>query len=166
LPAAYRPGTGSPELVKVGALLFILFLQPQFSINLQLIGGVIILQTLPSVFVGLYTRWMHRAGLLAGWLTGMVTSVWMLYLTGNPAARQAHWGGSAFALSHLGLHTKVALYTGFVGVVVNLAVVVLVTLAARALRVPDGADATAPSDYFTDEPDMTEPAGPQEVALA
>ncbi len=152
--------------VKVGALLFILFLQPQFSINLQLIGGVIILQTLPSVFVGLYTRWMHRTGLLAGWLAGMVTSVWMLYITANPAAHQAHWGGSAFALSHLGLHTKVALYTGFVGVVVNLAVVVLVTLAARALRVPDGADATAPSDYFTDESDMTEPAVPPEVALA
>jgi SSS family solute:Na+ symporter len=153
-------------VVKVGALLFILFLQPQFSINLQLIGGVIILQTLPSVFVGLYTRWMHRAGLLAGWLAGMTTSVWMLYVTGNPAAHQAHWGGSAFALSHLGLDTKVALYTGFVGVVINMAVVVLVTLAAKALRVPDGADATAPSDYFTDEADVAEPAGPQEVALA
>jgi hypothetical protein len=44
--------------------------------------------------------------------------------------------------------------------------VVLVTVAAKALRVPDGADATAPSDYFTDEADVTEPAGPQEVALA
>jgi SSS family solute:Na+ symporter len=153
-------------VVKAGALLFILFLQPQFSINLQLIGGVIILQTLPSVFVGLYTRWMHRAGLLAGWLAGMTTSVWMLYVTANPVAHQAHWGGSAFALSHLGLDTKVALYTGFVGVVINMAVVVLVTLAAKALRVPDGADATAPADYFTDESDVTEPAGPQEVALA
>jgi SSS family solute:Na+ symporter len=153
-------------VVKVGALLFILFLQPQFSINLQLIGGVIILQTLPSVFVGLYTRWMHRAGLLAGWLAGMTTSVWMLYVTPNLATHQAHWGGSAFALSHLGLDTKVALYTGFIGVVINMAVVVLVTLAAKALRVPDGADATAQSDYFTDEDDVTEPAGPQEVALA
>jgi SSS family solute:Na+ symporter len=152
--------------VKVGALLFILFLQPQFSINLQLIGGVIILQTLPSVFVGLYTRWMHRAGLLAGWLAGMVTSVWMLYVTANPATGQAHWGGSAFALSHLGLDTKVALYTGFVGVLVNLAVVGIVSLAAKALRVPDGADATAPDDYFTDEHDVTEQEAPPEVALA
>ena len=112
---------------------------------MQLIGGVIILQTLPSVFVGLYTGWMHRAGLLAGWLAGMVTSVWMLYVTPDPAAGQAHWGGSAFALSHLGLDTKVALYTGFVGVLVNLAVVGIVSLAAKALRVPDGAGATAPA---------------------
>ena len=43
-----------------------------------------------------------RAGLIAGWLAGMVTSVWMLYVTSNQAAGQAHWGGSAFALSHLG----------------------------------------------------------------
>ncbi|MBV9452048.1 MAG: sodium:solute symporter [Streptosporangiaceae bacterium] len=154
-------------VVKVGALLFILFLQPQFSINLQLIGGVIILQTLPAVFIGLYTQWMHRAGLIAGWLAGMVTSVWMLYVTSNPAAGQAHWGGSAFALSHLGWNTKVALYTGFVGVVVNLAVVVVVTLIAKALRAPDGVDATAPADYFTDEHDVMEPAPPpEEVALA
>ena len=140
--------------VKAGTILFILLLQPQFSINLQLIGGVIILQTLPAVFIGLYTRWPHRAGLIAGWLAGMVTGVWMLYVTPNPAAKQAHWGGSAFGLSHLGIHTGISLYTGFAAVVVNLAVVGVVTLAARALRVPDGADATAASDYFTDENDM------------
>jgi SSS family solute:Na+ symporter len=140
--------------VKAGAILFILLLQPQFSINLQLIGGVIILQTLPAVFIGLYTRWPHRAGLIAGWLAGIVSGVWMLYVTPNPAAKQAHWGNSAFALSHLGFRTGVSLYTGFVAVVVNLVVVAVATLAARALRVPDGADQTAAADYFTDEHDM------------
>lgn len=47
-----------------------------------------------------------------------------------------------------------------------MAVVVLVTLAAKALRVPGGADATAPADYFTEEHDVTEPTGLQEVALS
>ena len=144
-------------VVKAGAILFILGLQPQFSINLQLIGGVIILQTLPAVFIGLYTRWMHRAGLLAGWAAGMGTGVAMLYVTANPAAKQAHWGGSAFALSHLGLHTTQSLYTGFIAVVVNLLVAAVVTVAAKALRVPDGVDETAAPDYFTDEADMPEP---------
>ncbi|HEX4290443.1 MAG TPA: sodium:solute symporter [Trebonia sp.] len=149
--------------VKAGAILFILLLQPQFSINLQLIGGVIILQALPSVFIGVYTRWPHRAGLLAGWAAGMTTGIWMLYVTPNVAAKQAHWGGSAFALSHLGLHTEQGLYTGFIAVVVNLAVTAIVSLAAKALKVPDGIDATATTDYFTDEDDMT--GVPAEAAL-
>ncbi|MBX6385339.1 MAG: sodium:solute symporter, partial [Microbispora sp.] len=55
-------------VVKIGAVLCILLLDPQFSIDLQLIGGVIILQTLPSVALGLYTRWFHRGGLIAGWV--------------------------------------------------------------------------------------------------
>src|SRR3954464_7833078 len=45
-------------VVKLGAVAAILFIDPQFSIDLQLIGGVIILQTMPSVALGLYTRWM------------------------------------------------------------------------------------------------------------
>ena len=151
-------------VVKVGALLFILFLNPQFSINLQLIGGVIILTTLPSVFIALYTRWMHRAGLIAGWVAAMVTSVWMLYVTPNSAIKQAHWGGSSFALSHLGIHTEVALYTGFIAFIVNIVVVALVTLFAKALKLPDGVDATAPTDYFTDPEEVSAP--PEEVALA
>src|SRR4029078_7809188 len=47
-------------VVKFGALLVILLIDPQFSLDLQLIGGVIILQTLPSVAIGLFTRWFHR----------------------------------------------------------------------------------------------------------
>ena len=58
-------------VVKIGAVAVILLISPQFSIDLQLIGGVIILQTLPAVAVGLYTRWLHRWGLVAGWIVGM-----------------------------------------------------------------------------------------------
>src|SRR5688572_29178307 len=58
-------------VVKVGALAAILALDPQFSIDLQLIGGIIILQTLPAVALGLYTGWFHRWGLIAGWVAGM-----------------------------------------------------------------------------------------------
>ena len=66
-------------VVKVGALLAILALDPQFSIDLQLIGGIIILQTLPAVALGLYTRWFHRWALIAGWAAGMAVGFWTTF---------------------------------------------------------------------------------------
>jgi len=94
----------------------------------------------------------------------MGTGVAMLYVTANPAAGQAHWGGSAFALSHLGIDSKLSLYTGFIAVVINIVVAAIVTVAARALRVPDGVDETAAADYYTDEADI--PATPSETVPA
>jgi SSS family solute:Na+ symporter len=140
-------------IVKLGALLVILLIDPQFSIDLQLIGGVLILQTLPAVALGLFTRWFHRVGLIAGWIAGLSAGLAMLYTIPNPATHHAHFGGSAFALSKLGLPWDVPVYTGFLAVLVNLVVAALVTVIARAARVPDGQDATVASDFFADEGD-------------
>ena len=139
-------------LVKFGALLFILFIDPQYAIDLQLIGGVIILQTLPSVGLGLFTRWFHRGGLVAGWLAGMIAGLAMLYTIPH-ADGKGHFGGTAYALSHLGLNTKVTIYAGFIAIVVNLVVALLGTLIARAAGFADGPDATTKDDYFADEGD-------------
>ncbi|WP_018349479.1 monocarboxylate uptake permease MctP [Longispora albida] len=132
-------------VVKVGAVLCILLLEPQFSIDLQLIGGVIILQTLPAVGLGLFTRWFHRAGLIAGWAAGLAAGLWMLYQIPGANGR-LHFGGSAFPLSQLGLDTKVTIYAGLLAVTVNLLVAAIATLLLRG-RVPDGADATEPAHY-------------------
>src|ERR1700754_2140361 len=107
-------------VVKVGAVAFIVFLDPQFSIDLQLIGGVIILQTAPSVALGLYTRWLHRGALIAGWVAGMGLAFWMLWSIPNAATGRKHFGGSAFPLSEFGFDTKKTIYVGFVAVAVNL----------------------------------------------
>jgi SSS family solute:Na+ symporter len=61
-------------IVKVGALLFAIGLPKTFSINLQLLGGIWILQTFPAIVSGLFTRWFHRYALLAGWLAGCFTA--------------------------------------------------------------------------------------------
>jgi SSS family solute:Na+ symporter len=143
----------SSLVVKFGALLVILLIDPQFSLDLQLIGGVIILQTLPAVAIGLFTRWFHRSGLIAGWAAGMVVGIGMLYTIPNPVTKREHFGGSAFPLSKLGPDTKLTIYTGLVAVALNLLVTIIVTLIARAAKVPDGPDATAHSDYFADEGD-------------
>src|SRR6195952_575284 len=166
-------------VVKLGAVLAILFIDPQFSIDLQLIGGAIILQTLPSVALGLYTRWFHRGALVAGWFAGMVVALWLLYeipkTAVNPKTHaltvvKEHFGGSAFALSKLGFDTKLTVYPGLVSVVVNVLVVVVVTLILRAMKVADGVDGTAETDLnaeredpsVRDLPDPLEsaPAGP------
>ncbi|GAB3068509.1 monocarboxylate uptake permease MctP [Micromonospora schwarzwaldensis] len=138
-------------VVKVGAVACIVFLDPQFSIDLQLIGGVIILQTLPAVALGLYTRWFHRGALIAGWVAGMGLGMWMLYQIGNPATGKKHFAGSAFPLSEFGFDTKKTIYVGIVAVLVNLVVAALGTLVLRAAKVADGPDGTTPDDYFADE---------------
>ncbi|HEX7836743.1 MAG TPA: sodium:solute symporter [Kofleriaceae bacterium] len=147
-------------IVKFGALLVIIGIDPQFAIDLQLIGGVIILQTLPSVGLGLFTRRFHRAGLIAGLVAGMASGLWMLYTIPNPATNHAHFGGSAFALATLGIDSKMTIYAGFVSVAVNLIVTIVGTAIARATGAADGADATVASDYFADEGDPKLVDGP------
>jgi SSS family solute:Na+ symporter len=144
-------------VVKLGAVAAILFLDPQFSIDLQLIGGVIILQTMPSVALGLYTRWLHRGGLIAGWLAGMATGLLLVYniprLGPDGSVVREHFGGSSFALSKLGLDTKSAVYAGLLALVVNLVVTVVVTAVLRAMKVADGVDGTAETDYTAERED-------------
>ena len=147
-------------VVKFGAVAFILFIDPQFSIDLQLIGGVLILQTLPSVAIALYTRWFHRIGLIAGWVTGMAWGVAMLYAIPNPNTHRAHFGGSALPLGDLsifGWHpfsgSTVQIYPGFVALIGNLVVAVIVTIIARNLKVFNGTDDTEGTDYHADEHD-------------
>jgi solute:Na+ symporter, SSS family len=151
-------------VVKLGAVAAVIFIDPQFSIDLQLIGGVIILQTLPSVALGLYTRWFHRGGLVAGWVAGMVVGMWMLYEIPKKAVDPAthavsivknHFGGSSFPLSTLGFDTKLTIYPGLVSVVVNILVVVIITVVLRAMRVPEGVDGTADTDYTAEREDPT-----------
>jgi solute:Na+ symporter, SSS family len=135
-------------VVKLGAVIVILVLDPQFSIDLQLIGGVIILQTLPALFIGLYSRVEHAYGLLAGWAAGMLSGLWMLYDTPNPTTGKTHFGGAQYALSKLGFgDTKVTLYTGIIALVVNLVVGFAVTALVRMGKRSELPDETEPGDY-------------------
>ena len=60
-------------VVKLGALVFIVFVPLQYAIQLQLLGGIWIIQTLPAVLIGLYTRWFNPWALLVGWAVGTAT---------------------------------------------------------------------------------------------
>ncbi|MCG5213732.1 monocarboxylate uptake permease MctP [Streptosporangium sp. KLBMP 9127] len=139
--------------VKIGAVLCIIFLDLQFAIDLQLIGGVVILQTLPSVAIGLYTRWFHRGGLVAGWVAGMAAGVMMLYTIPNPVSGKAHFGGSAFSLGNLGFDTTTTVYAGLLALIVNLVVAAVATVICRRAGVAEGTDTTRPDHYLADEGD-------------
>ena len=52
-------------LVKAGALIFVFALPLQYALWLQLLGGIWIIQTLPSVLIALYTRMLNGWALLS-----------------------------------------------------------------------------------------------------
>ena len=134
-------------VVKAGAVAVILLLDPSFSIELQLIGGVIIVQTLPAVVIGLYTRALHAWGLLLGWAVGLTWGVIMVYQTPDPATGKAHFGSASYALSHFGFNTKATLYSGIIALAANLLVAIVVSAVLRVVRAPKLEDQTVADDY-------------------
>jgi len=129
-------------LMKVGALGFALELNKTFSINLQLLGGIWILQTFPAVVIGLYTRWFHRAALIIGWAAGMAYGTIQAYRTSGGG--QAHFGASAAPVFG---HTT---YIAIMALIVNLAVSAALTVVFRRFGLRDGYDETRPADYVAD----------------
>jgi SSS family solute:Na+ symporter len=131
-------------VVKFGALAFVLGINTQNAINLQLLGGIWILQTFPAIAVGLFTRWLHRWGLLLGWLVGMVYGSYEAYGVSSPTVH--HFAGSTAKIPVVGQTGYIAL----TALVLNLIVAVVVTLLLRLRPATAGADVTAPDDYLVD----------------
>ena len=123
-------------VVKFGALVFIIFVPTQYAIYLQLLGGVWIIQTLPAVVIGLYTRWFDDWALLVGWTAGTVAGTWMAVSVNFNATYPLSIGG-------FGLPGYTALYT----LVLNLVLAIVLTPVFRALARSAPLDETAPADY-------------------
>ncbi|HLW23170.1 MAG TPA: sodium:solute symporter [Steroidobacteraceae bacterium] len=121
-------------VVKLGALVFILFVPTKYAIELQLLGGIWIIQTLPAVMLGVYTRWFDDRALLIGWAAGMLAGTWMAFASELKPAYALHLGGWTFP-------GYTALYT----LVLNLLLAVVLTPVLRTQGAPR--DATRPEDY-------------------
>ncbi|OEV05896.1 monocarboxylate uptake permease MctP [Streptomyces oceani] len=134
-------------LVKVGALAFVLTLDKTTAINFQLLGGIWIVQTMPALVGGLFTRWFHRWALLGGWAVGMVYGTVAAYNVSSPT--QEHFAGSNDTIPLIG---EIG-YIGLTAFVLNALVTVGLTLVLRALKAPDGKDETEPGDYTADAGD-------------
>jgi solute:Na+ symporter, SSS family len=136
-------------VVKFGALAFVLGINTQNAINLQLLGGIWILQTFPSIGIGLFTRRLHRWGLILGWLAGMVYGTYEAYGVSTPTV--PHFAGSTATIPVIGQTGYIAL----TALILNLIVTIVVTIVLRLSPGTVGADVTAPGDYVVDLPDTT-----------
>jgi solute:Na+ symporter, SSS family len=123
-------------IVKFGALVFILFVPTQYAIQLQLLGGIWIIQTLPSVMLGAYTRWFNSWALLLGWAAGMTAGTAMAWAAGLTPTYTLAFAGHTFP-------GYTALYT----VILNLAVVLVLTPLFNAMSQKSVFDETVAADY-------------------
>ncbi|MBB5574894.1 MULTISPECIES: monocarboxylate uptake permease MctP [Rhizobium] len=108
-------------VVKVGALLVIIFLPTQFALDLQLLGGIWILQTLPALVFGLYTNWFRAPGLLAGWFVGFIGGTFLVWDAGWKPLHLISLGGEPFTV-----------YTGLLALAANILVAVAVNAVVPA----------------------------------
>jgi SSS family solute:Na+ symporter len=125
-------------LVKAGALVFILFVPTQYAIQLQLLGGIWIIQTLPAVLLGAHTRWFNSWALFAGWATGTFTGTAMAAAAHLTPTYPLTVGGYTFP-------GYAALYT----VVLNVVVAGVLTPLINTLGARERFDETAAADYQT-----------------
>jgi SSS family solute:Na+ symporter len=124
-------------IVKVGALVFILFVPTEYAIQLQLLGGIWIIQTLPPVMLGVYTRWFNSWALLAGWAVGTGAGTIMAIATKLTTTFPLVIGGHTFPG-----------YTAVYTVALNLAVAAVLTPVFNAVSAGRGiVDETTASDY-------------------
>lgn len=118
-------------LVKVGALVFVLGLRTQDAIDLQLLGGVWVLQTFPAVVLVAFTTWPHRWALLAGWALGMGFGTAVVASRGFVAVLPVSVGP---------VHIQV--YAALLALLANLAVIGAGTVLLDRVGAPRGLDAT------------------------
>jgi solute:Na+ symporter, SSS family len=123
-------------VVKVGALVFILFVPTKFAIYLQLLGGIWIIQTLPSLLLGAYTRWFNSWALLIGWAVGFVTGTRMAIVSDLKPTYPVSFGGHVYPG-----------YTAFYTLLLNLAVAAVLTVIFNAMGGRETRDATTAADY-------------------
>jgi len=123
-------------IVKAGALVFILFVPTKYAIYLQLLGGIWIIQTLPTLVIGAYTRWFNDWALLIGWAVGTYAGTAMAISQDLKPAYPLKLGDWSLPG-----------YTAFYTLLLNLALAVVLTLVFNALGARKPVDETVAADY-------------------
>ncbi|WP_032389310.1 sodium:solute symporter family protein [Rhodococcoides fascians] len=164
---ARRPVTSASEtlvskivsvLIKVGALVFVLTLDPKIAVNFQLLAGIWILQILPTILIGLFVpRFVVPRALLSGLVVSIVYGTWAVYEIKTPTG--APFGGSTATPFFLSSPVYVAVSALVVNLVVA-AVISLITWAVRAnTRRGRGNEGDTPVDSALSTSQSESPSG-------
>ncbi|AAY79799.1 sodium:solute symporter family protein [Sulfolobus acidocaldarius] len=105
---------------KFAALAFIFIVQATYAVQLQLLGGILILQTLPAVFLGLYTNKLEGYSTFAGWIAGIASGVYMVLYTNNFGTLLKSYLATPYG----------PIYIGVLSLAINILVTVIGTLIA------------------------------------
>jgi SSS family solute:Na+ symporter len=112
----------------VAAVLFVLGIPTSYAVQLQLLGGMWIIQTFPAIVFSLYTRFFNGWALLIGWAAGMVTATWLVYLN--------HFLGSIWPFHIFGM--VIPSYIALATVLLNAIIALVLSVPLNALA-PDRA---------------------------
>jgi SSS family solute:Na+ symporter len=126
-------------IVGFGGLFFAIGLPVQYAIQLQLLGGVWIIQTLPSVLLGLYFRKLHPLALMIGWLTGIITGTGMAWTKAGVA--------TTYVLHLFGV--AIPCYAALSSLLLNVVVSSGLSLILAAVSNDVPTDATTAEDYVS-----------------
>src|ERR1700720_1404457 len=109
-------------VVKLGALAFTIFLPTQYALDLQLLGGLWILQSFPALVFGLFTRWFRAEGLLLGWAAGILWGTWTAWSNGLKPLATLSVGDASYVF-----------YVGLGALILNVAFAVVATVVVGLL---------------------------------
>ncbi|RKP59309.1 monocarboxylate uptake permease MctP [Pararobbsia silviterrae] len=125
-------------VVKLGALAFIILLPLTYAIQLQLLGGIWIIQTLPAIVLGLYTRVLDHRALLIGWFVGIAMGTWM--------AASQHLTSSVYSIHLFGY--AIPGYAAVWSLIVNVVISIGLSYGFNAMGFDKTVDKTLPEDYL------------------
>jgi SSS family solute:Na+ symporter len=120
-------------VVKVGALLVILYLPTQFALDLQLLGGLWILQVFPAVVFCLFTRWFLAPALIAGWAVGLIGGTYLSWVDGLKPLHLVSFGDLSFTM-----------YVGLIALVANIVTAIAINTVLIGTRKRNHAFDSAP----------------------
>jgi SSS family solute:Na+ symporter len=118
--------------VKMGALVIIVVLPTRFALDLQLLGGVWILQTFPAIVFGLFFAWFRAPALLLGWAVGLTTGTSLVIMDGLKPVHTFALSGDSYSV-----------YSGLAALLVNVFIATLAQCVLKKQGVPSSNQRTA-----------------------
>ena len=122
-------------IFKFLALGFVFVIPASYAIQLQLLGGILIVQTLPPIFMGMYVKWLDKNALIVGWFVGILSGLYFIFTI--PLNVAGHTLVTSLMSTPLGL-----LYVAAVSLFLNVVVVLIWSAIAKTMK-PKTQPATA-----------------------